>query len=248
MGKEASTVDQQIDKLERRGLVIDLPKDKVKEILLDIGYYRLGFYWHPFQNKDSHTFTRKVTFSEIVELYYFNVDLRYLLLKYLNRIEINFRTKLIYTSSNRHKDNPLWFADRSVMRQAFLDNLDKYYSPAFKKQNKVIKKHHEKHLNDRYAPAWKTLEFFSFGTILMIYKNLKEQHLKQEIAEVYKVRNTKAFENHFEAMLLIRNICAHGGVLYDINLPKGIRNIPALKIYGQDRHTLNSFNVLLKYY
>ena len=40
--KKATTVDEQIDKLKSRGMIID-DNDKVRENLLDIGYYRLGF-------------------------------------------------------------------------------------------------------------------------------------------------------------------------------------------------------------
>ena len=41
--KTATTIDEQIAKLEKRGMTIG---DKVKatEILSDIGYYRLGFF------------------------------------------------------------------------------------------------------------------------------------------------------------------------------------------------------------
>ena len=45
--KKATTVDEQIDKLKSRGMIID-DNDKVRENLLDIGYYRLGFYWVSF--------------------------------------------------------------------------------------------------------------------------------------------------------------------------------------------------------
>ena len=48
MGNKATTIEEQIALLKERGMVIDLDNKKVKEILLDIGYYRLGFYWFPF--------------------------------------------------------------------------------------------------------------------------------------------------------------------------------------------------------
>jgi hypothetical protein len=37
-------------------MIIDIPEAKVCEVLLDIGYYRLGFYWHPYQMNKSHQF------------------------------------------------------------------------------------------------------------------------------------------------------------------------------------------------
>ena len=53
MGNKATTVEQQITQLKKRGMLMDLGEDKAKEILLDIGYYRFGFYGNPFE-KDSH--------------------------------------------------------------------------------------------------------------------------------------------------------------------------------------------------
>lgn len=60
MGDKAITVEEQIITLKTRGLVIE-NEDKAKEILKDIGYYRLRFYWYYFQaivdirNACSHT-------------------------------------------------------------------------------------------------------------------------------------------------------------------------------------------------
>ena len=53
--KKATTVEEQIKKLLSRGMIIE-DEDKAKENLLDIGYYRLGFYWFPFEK----TYPRKV--------------------------------------------------------------------------------------------------------------------------------------------------------------------------------------------
>ena len=48
MAKSATTIDQQLDLLKSRGLTVN-DVDKAREILLDIGYYRLGFYLFPFE-------------------------------------------------------------------------------------------------------------------------------------------------------------------------------------------------------
>lgn len=56
MGRIATNISQQIATLESRGMVFDLSPEKVKEILLDIGYYRLGFYWNPFEIDTDHNF------------------------------------------------------------------------------------------------------------------------------------------------------------------------------------------------
>lgn len=46
--KKALNIDQQIAKLKSHGMEFD-NEEKAKEILLDIGYYRLGFYSFPFE-------------------------------------------------------------------------------------------------------------------------------------------------------------------------------------------------------
>jgi abortive infection bacteriophage resistance protein len=45
MGRSATTLDEQLILLRSRGMILDLSEEKTKEILADIGYYRLGYYW-----------------------------------------------------------------------------------------------------------------------------------------------------------------------------------------------------------
>lgn len=215
---------------------------------MDIGYYRLGFYWNPFEKDGDHNFHPGSKFSDVVALYYLDVDLRNILLKCLNRIEINFRTRIIYQVSNHYNSSPTWFADHSVVSNWFISSLDNYYDDKFKKNNGAIKDHHRKYINDKYAPAWKTLEFFSFGTILTIFRALKNKNIKESIAKHYDIRSQGKFVNHLETILLIRNICAHGGILFDLKLPKGISFIPALNFNGNDRHSLDAAMKLISFY
>ena len=48
MHKKATTFDDQILKLRSRGVEIN-DEEKAREILADIGYYRLGFYFFPLR-------------------------------------------------------------------------------------------------------------------------------------------------------------------------------------------------------
>ncbi len=52
--KKAYTIDQQITRLKSNGMTFD-DEEKAKEILLDVGYYRLGFYSILFYSILSHT-------------------------------------------------------------------------------------------------------------------------------------------------------------------------------------------------
>ena len=95
MVRKIKNTEEQIKLLKKRGMIFD-DEQKAKEILEDVGYYRLGFYWYYFQ-KDfrKHLFVENTHFSTVTALYYFDVDLRFLLIKALNRVEINLRTNII---------------------------------------------------------------------------------------------------------------------------------------------------------
>lgn len=236
----ATNVDDQVFKLQERGMVLDLEVEKVKEILLDIGYYRLGFYWNPFEINSDHIFKEGTLFSNAVTLYYLDVDLRNLLLKYLNRIEINFRTKLVYYVSNKYKSSPTWFINPRVIDIRYINTIGKYYNEDFKRTNKTIKLHHLNNINDLYAPAWKTLEFFTFGAVLKTFKSLNDRELKVKVANLYGVLNLSKFINLFDTIVYVRNTCAHGGVLFDFKTPKGIASLPNINFNNNNRHSLDS--------
>lgn len=239
MGNRATTVDEQTNRLKERGMVLDLPIEKIKEVLLDIGYYRLGFYWHPFEIDEEHNFKENIKFSTVLDLYYLDVDLRHLLIKYINRIEVNFRTKIIYYVSNANKNSPTWFVDSKVIRKDFISNFDKYYSVDFKK-NGVIGKHHKKYINDKYAPAWKTLEYLTFGNNLKIYKSLINIETKQNISNIYGIIDINKFEKLMDVIVFVRNYCAHSGVIFDLRNPYGIPKLPYFDFKDNDRHCLDS--------
>lgn len=221
--KKSTTIDEQIAILEERGMELDYDTKKIKDILSDIGYYRLGFYWRSFDLKydeesdtTDHKFRIGTKFSTIVELYYLNYELRLLLLKFLHRTEINFRSKLIYKLSRRYKDNPFWFIDSEVVNQDYIEKFDDKIYKNVKFWNNPIKNHHEKYTEDDYAPAWKTIEFFDFGQVLGLFQALKYDKDRKNVIEAYpEVIKTNHFRTALRSLIDLRNACSHGSVLFD---------------------------------
>jgi abortive infection bacteriophage resistance protein len=255
MGKIATNIKIQIKNLKERNLIIDFKDEEVKDFLLDIGYYRLGFYWHHFEIDDDHNFIIGTKLSDIIALYYLDVDLRNILLKYLNRIEINFRTKVVYYLSNKYKNSPSWFADNNIVQNSFIQStawkksmLSRVYTKEFIKNNKTLKKHHLNNPSDNYAPAWKTLEFFTFGVLLNLFKNIKDEDIKKRVTESLGVSNINKFENLMSTVVLLRNICSHGDVLYDFKTPRGLSVIPNFDFDGSDRSSLNATIKVISYF
>ena len=66
--KFATNIEEQITKLVERGMVIE-DIEKAKENLLDIGYFRLGFYWFPFEKSYPRKQKRDHIFKENNILY-----------------------------------------------------------------------------------------------------------------------------------------------------------------------------------
>ncbi len=232
MAKKATTIDQQIALLEKRGLTI-ADKKKAREILEDVGYYRLGFYLFPFEKSypkldhRTHEYVKGATFEDVVNLYYFDCDLRLLLMRYLNRIEIAFRTSIIYNLSNKYATNPIWFVTPTVVDPSYCADFGhKVYNEDFRR-NPIIHRHHRKNPTDRFAPAWKTLEFMTFGAVMKLYEQLKDKDDQILIAHKFGIRQVVTFVSYMHTIRQVRNACAHGHLLYDFKLPQAIRRGPA---------------------
>lgn len=245
MGNIAISFSDQIKVLKARGIDFEGYSDeKVKEILLDIGYYRLGFYWFDLKkDSKSHYFKEGTKFKTIIDLYYLDNDIRYILTKYLTRIEINFRTSLVYYVSIKYKTDPIWFVNNKIMLQSFIDDFDKHYNDDFKQKHFVIKNHHKKYASSKYAPAWKTLENFPFGSIFKIYESITDVQIKERISEKLGMKPIIKFEKIFRGIVHIRNRCAHGAILYNFYLPKSLPTIPAIT-YDDDKR--NNLKVIIQ--
>lgn len=249
MEKSATTIDRQLGLLKSRGLTIS-NAGKAREILLDIGYYRLGFYLFPFEksypelHNRTHEYVEGASFEDAVNLYYFDFDLRLLLMRYLTRIEIAFRTSLIYNLSNKYNTNPVWFVSPAVVNRPYAFEFErKVYTSDFKR-NPVIHRHHQNNPNDRFAPAWKTIEFMTFGAVMKLYEQLKERDDKILIAHKFDIRQVVTFESYMHTIRQVRNACAHGLLLYDLRLPQAIRRGPAAYNSSERNNIIGAIRVI----
>jgi abortive infection bacteriophage resistance protein len=239
MGAIATTIDQQIKKLSDRGMIFedDNEIEKARETLLDIGYYRLGFYWYYFQDSKTHKFQANVKLDDAVKLYYFDFDLKMLLLRYIYRIEVHFRTQVIYLASNHYPENNTWYIDPKIVDSGIFKEFNNIHY-ILKTKNNTLIKHHSKHPGN-YAPAWKVFEFLTFGQCFKFYTNLKNEALKKNISSSYSIRDVKLLNSYFLSLISIRNICSHNGVLFDYNQSHGINRIPNLKYRIKTDNTTN---------
>lgn len=244
MGRKAITLDEQIALLRSRNMTIT-NEGKAKEILFDDGYFRMGFYWFPFEasypkkHHRTHEFSDGTDFDNAVKLYYFDFNLRNILLKPLSRIEIAFRTKVAYIVSNKYKNSPTWFVDTNVVSNPQARSFERKVYRQILEKTPLIALHHRHHINDKFAPAWKTLEFMTLGEVVHLYKSIKDEDLKLEVAKEFGIKKLPTFENYLNVIKDLRNTCAHGNVLYDFTPEKSIRKGPAMKKGIGENQNLN---------
>lgn len=249
--KYATTIDRQIELLKERGMLFGDEK-KAKENLLDIGYYRLGFYWFPFEvsfpriEKRDHKFKEGTLFENVIQLYYFDFDIRNIFLRYISRIEINFRTKLIYEVSNFWHDNPFWYVDSNCIKQDFLESEDyKHALNVLNKETVIIRD--KKRYNRIYAPAWKAIEYMSLGIVIQLFNNLKDKDgiLRCKISKSFNINSPKQFSDYMDAIRRLRNCCAHGKVVFDYKVPGALPNTAPVKLNpSQTTNLCGTFEVL----
>ncbi|MCH5597311.1 Abi family protein [Niabella ginsengisoli] len=226
--KPPYTIDEQIEQLKQRGLLID-PKDDIVTILSNISYYRLAGYWWPMQSdKDKHIFKSGSKFSDVMALYIFDRELRILLFDVIEKIEISLRTKLVYYLS--HEFDPWWFQNTALFTNVkeLVQTLATLEEEIDRSKDTFIKEHKKKYKDDlRFPPAWKSLELTSFGGLSKLYGNLRPDiKSKDKIAADFGTVNHTFLPSWLQSITQIRNHCAHHSRLWNRNLPGKPKLLP----------------------
>ena len=219
--KETYRIEDHIALLKKRGLIIE-DELVAHNILKNISYYRLaGYWWSMQQDKINHLFKPNSKLLDVIELYNFDREFRILLFEVIEKIEISFRTKLIYHLS--HEFDPWWFQNSTIFQNthAFNKTISAIKEEVTRSKEIFIKEHIKKYKEDvRFPPAWKTLELTSFGTLSKIYGNLKNTiRSKDIIAEEFGAVNHTYLPSWLQSIVQIRNYCAHHSRLWNRNLP-----------------------------
>jgi len=219
--KKPLSIEEQINKLKQRGLIIS-DENIAAKYLSNISYYRLRAYTIPFQDFDNqtkqHIFRENdIKFDDIVDLYSFDSRLRTLIFNVLGKIEVALRAKLIYEYCAETEDSH-WFLDKTLYF-----NVDKYdfliekIDDDVKRSNEDFVSHYQTtYTFPELPPAWMTLETLSFGNISKMIANLdcKSKPLRR-ISTSLGLSNPFILENWIYSFSVLRNFCAHHSRLWN---------------------------------
>lgn len=229
--KQSLSIDEQISLLKERKLIINDEKS-AKTKLNSIGYYHLSAYLKSFQNHETNTFDKNITFEQVLNLYIFDRKLKAFCFDAIERVELSLKALLNNIIAQNLGNN--WFENADSFIDKFqhndkLNKLRKKYN-YLKKKDGVIKEFYKKYPKEKsFPPSWIFTEVLSFGETVMLFKNLKREHRKK-VAKLYGI-DEKVLISWFILLNDIRNICAHHGRLWNRNLkkvviPKAFKKIP----------------------
>ncbi len=227
MEKQFKTIEEQLDILSSKGLIIE-DVDTAKEILLRENYYFINGYRILLMNSyTDRTFVVGSTFRELYSIFLFDRSFRNILFKNLLVVENQLKSVISYQLSKKYgyrdKDylNPKNFTnDRSKSRRV-KDVIDK-----MKRQIRVNGAHHMATMhyinNYGYIPLWVLVKVLSFGIVCELYFILKPED-QVSIADTFGV-TTNYLENFLPILSNYRNLCAHEDIVYEHRTEKGIIN------------------------
>lgn len=223
--KTFKTIDEQIEILRLRGLVIN-DEEKTKKILLRENYFFINGYRHLFLNSwKEKNFIKGTTFEELYAMFIFDRKVRNVFFKNLLIIENNLKSLISYQLSKKYgfkeKDylNPKNFNKDPMKTRQVHDVVNK-----IKRQIRLNGKHHTATMhyitNYGYIPLWILVKVLSFGIVSELFNILKDTD-QMEIASFYNL-DIETLSIYLSILSNYRNLCAHENILYDHRTQKSI--------------------------
>ncbi|MGN1323900.1 MAG: Abi family protein [Bacilli bacterium] len=227
MDKKFKTLQEQVDILESKGLLIE-DRDECIDILLRENYFFINGYRHLLmKSPQDRNFVVGSTFRELYSIFLFDRYLRNIIFKNLLIVENNMKSIISYQLSKkygyREKDylNAKNFTNDPDKSRRVKDLINK-----MKRQIRVNGQQHTATMhyitNYGYIPLWVLVKLLSFGAISDLFTVLKPED-KVGIADIYDVEVSQ-LEDFLPILANYRNLCAHEDILYDHRTDKSIDN------------------------
>lgn len=226
--KPALSVEEQVNKLIAKGMVVRDPDLAVRQ-LSGIGYYRFSGYTHPFRSTSNRSkFKAGTSFEQVLRIYEFDRQLRLLVADAIERCEVAIRARIVNETAT--KLGPHWFMQLSHFRMRYqLTDLERKIEEAVgirfnptTNQKQIPQKHSETFIEHYYAkygdpklpPIWMTAETLSFGVMSRILSCLADETVVKSIAAPFRVHET-VFKQWVFSLSYLRNLCAHHNRLWN---------------------------------
>ena len=216
--KEFRTLDEQIDILKSKDLVIN-DVDAAKDVLLRENYFFINGYRYLFFDKNKNRkFITGTKFEELYSAFLFDRNIRNIMFKNLLVVENNIKSIISYQLSKKYGFKEKDYLNPKNFIQDYKDS--RRVEDVLNKMKRQIRVNGEKHtatyhyMNKyQYVPLWILVKVLSFGLINELYGILKPED-KDEIASFYKM-SSEDLKVYLQLLANYRNLCAHEDIVYD---------------------------------
>lgn len=216
--------EDQVEKLISRGMAV-ADRAAAIHILQHVNYYRLGVYWHSFeQDHVAHTFRAGTRFEDVVALYEFDRLLRSLVMDAIERIEVSFRTQWTYHLSAAYGSHAHMV--QKAHSAAWPYTVEELNREIARTDEIFIKRLMQKY-GDASPPIWAVSEIMSFGLMSKWFKNLRVNTVRKNIAHIYGV-HPDILESWMQHLCVVRNSCAHHSRLWNRRFDRAAPKHPVM--------------------
>jgi abortive infection bacteriophage resistance protein len=211
--KNHLSYEEQTKLLQSRNLIVSNLDFAIKK-LSHLNYYRISAYFYPFFEQ-KNSFKNGATFEDILQLYYFDKELRHLIFYAIEKIEVYTRTQISFSISKN--SGVFGYVDENIFHDKLKHSslLESIKSETTRSKEIFVKDFYNKY-DEEYLPVWAMVEIVSFNTLSKIFANLKESY-RNEITKELKIKPF-VFQRWLHTLTYIRNICAHHSRLWNKSL------------------------------
>tara|TARA_R110000824_G_scaffold3234_4_gene15098 strand:- start:10698 stop:11591 length:894 start_codon:yes stop_codon:yes gene_type:complete len=218
--KRHATPADRVLHLRNKGLIVPRPKVAARKIEL-IGYERLRIYF--LSRRDSTApgkpFTPGTSYHDVLRIYECDTKLRAICFAAVGQFEIHLRNRLSEELSTRFGSHPYFDTSAFKSKEAHLDAMQKLSSVYNASKDKRAKHYKESYSNPPLPAIWTLKEFLTFGTTSKLIKALNGP-VVTAIAKDFGLPSDQMLENWVEALVDLRNICAHHDRLFNRTFQK----------------------------
>ena len=214
--KEAKTIEEHLEILEKRGLIIE-KRDRAIETLRNVNYYTLTGYLFPF--KKSNIYQKGTSMNLAIRLYHFDNEIRNVLTALMVEAEEKLKTRIAYNIAIAHSDDPLIYTDINYFKSANDHSrfMADFQSNVRNNREVPFVKHHIQKYRSQF-PIWVAVNLFTLGNLKYLYKNIPSRDRKN-ISREFNL-SPKTLDSWIDTLRILRNKLAHNMRLYETTFQK----------------------------
>lgn len=233
--KQPKTYEEQVACLKEKNIEID-DNEECIEFLKKINYYRFSAYFLPFRGETGKC-KSVVPFSRLKKIYEFEQELRSLILKVIEDIEIHMRTQMAYHSAHTYGPDG-YMRSSSYNKRHNHASFTKHITSCIEENEKTLVVRHHMEKYDGKFPIWVIIEFFSIGMLSHFYRGMRTKDKKIIAKSLYGTSHF-VLDSWTRCITDLRNKCAHYARLYYAifpaipKMPNDIKYVPTRKLFAQ---------------